>query len=121
MASQTRSLGTLQGEDFESREWGFTVKRITHQMMIENQLDDTLGVYVVGVKRVGPADVGGLNRGDVVESINRKLLESFGDFVTRYGTLSGTEDRVLLEVRRGNGRRLVVLKVDRDEGEASNE
>jgi len=55
----TKQLGQLQGEDFECAEWEFTVKDITQQMQIEDQLDDTLGVYVVGVKRVGLADEGG--------------------------------------------------------------
>jgi serine protease Do len=118
----TKSLGDLQGEDFEAGEWGFTAKRITRQMQVESQLRDTLGVYVVGVKRVGPADVGGLRRGDIVVSINKEPIADLGEFITRYNELTASEvDKVLLTVRRGGGTRLVVINVENNEGEILHE
>jgi len=115
----TRSLGELQGEDFEASEWGFTVKAITQQMQIENQLKDSVGVYVTGVKRVGPADVGGLRRGDVVVAINKKPVYDLGAFALRYNALVEAEDKALLTVQRGGSVRLVVVSVDKtEEGES---
>jgi serine protease Do len=118
----TRALGDLQGEDFECSEWGFTVKRITRQMQTENVLEDTLGVFVVGVRRVGPADLGGLRRGDVVASVNREEVNSLGDYIGRYQELVGQDaDKVLLSVKRGGGLRLVVVSVDETAEELSSE
>lgn len=116
---ETRSLGELQGEDFEASQWGFTVKAITQQMQIENQLRDSIGVYVTGVKRVGPADVGGLRPGDVVIAINKEPVYDLGAFALKYGALVESESKALLTVQRGGAVRLVVVSVDKtEEGES---
>jgi serine protease Do len=109
----TEELGDLQGEDFECADWGLTVKAITQQMAVENQLTDTVGVFVTGVKRVGPADLGGVRPGDVITSINKKPVVSLPDLMSRYSDLaeSGT-DKVLLKIDRNGAVRLAVLNVE---------
>lgn len=99
----TRELGDLQGEDFECPEWAFTVKAITGQMQIENQLDDSLGVFVVGVKRTGPADHGGLIPGDVIKKVNKTTVNTLGEFSLLYDELvaDGVEGLLLTTWRRG--------------------
>ncbi|MCP4685711.1 MAG: PDZ domain-containing protein [bacterium] len=123
---KTRPLGELQGEDFECSDWGFTVKAITRHMQIQNQLRDTLGVFVTGVKRVGAADLAGLRRGDVVLNVNKEHVPGFAYFTSRYGELAaGDSEKILLTLMRGGAKRLVVLTVDGQEqdgeGEPSNE
>jgi S1-C subfamily serine protease len=90
-----------------------TVKAITQQMAVENQLTDTVGVFVTGVKRVGPADLGGVRPGDVITSINKKPVVSLPDLMSRYSDLaeSGT-DKVLLKIDRNGAVRLAVLNVE---------
>lgn len=112
-----RALGQLQGEDFECSDWGFAVKNITRQMQLSNQLRDTLGVYVSGVRRVGPADLGGLRRGDVLQSINREAITGLPEFVEWYNDWreNGSE-KVLLTVRRSGAVRLVVLNLEKGVG-----
>jgi S1-C subfamily serine protease len=114
-AVTTKLLGDLQGEDFEVADWGFTVKGITRQMRIDNQLRDSLGVFVVGVKRVGPGDAGGLNRSDVIVSVNKENVTGLPDFISKYNQLAGQEDKVLLTIQRAGATRLVVLSVDSTE------
>jgi serine protease Do len=113
----TRPLGDLMGEDFESSDWGFTVKAITHSMQVENQLKDTLGVFVEGVKRVGAADDGGLRPGDVIVTLNKEDINTLADFVRLYNDLTAEKTvKVLLGVKRGGSSRLVVIKpVDKGE------
>jgi S1-C subfamily serine protease len=112
----TKLLGELQGEDFESAEWGFTIKAITRQMQISNRLIDTLGVLVIGVKRLGAADLGGLRRGDVVQSINKRPVDNLADFVALYNeNTAGGAAKTLLTVRRGAAVRMVVLNPNRGE------
>lgn len=116
---KTRLLGELQGEDFEASDWGFAVKAITQQMRIENQLRDSLGVFVSGVKRVGPADLGGLRRGDVIMSINKAPVNTLADFALRYNEMTESHEKALFTVRRGGAIRLVVVSMDKTaEGES---
>jgi serine protease Do len=109
----THELGEILGEDLECKDWGFTVKRITKQMEVDNQLDDTLGVYVSGVKRVGPASDGNLRRGDVIKEVNEQSVAEYQDFYDMYNDLTSIEEsRVLLTVRRSGNTKYVLLKID---------
>ncbi len=118
----TKQLGDLQGEDFESKEWGFTVKEITRQMQVENQLDDMTGVLVVGVKNVGSASEGGLRRRDVVSHINSKPILNFEDFISFYNelTIQKTE-KILLTINRSGATRYVLLDITEEEEDKEDE
>jgi serine protease Do len=118
----TKQLGDLQGEDFECKRWGFTVKAITHQMQIENQLRDTAGVYVVGVKMTGPADTGGLRRRDVIKKVNKQSISDLNGFTSLYRRLEERGERkVLLTVGRNGATRFVLLNIDKRQGDTANE
>ncbi|MEW6413272.1 MAG: trypsin-like peptidase domain-containing protein [Candidatus Zixiibacteriota bacterium] len=118
----TKQLGDLQGEDFECPGWGFTVKAITKQMQIDNQLDDTLGVMVTGVKTVSTADEAGLRRGDVIEKVDKNEISNLADFISIYNDLTNLQvDKVLLTVKRGGATRFVLIKVDYKSGVLGNE
>jgi serine protease Do len=121
IAVTTRLLGDLVGEDFECAEWDFTVKGITPQMKLENQLKDTLGVYVEGVKRSGSADDGGLRAGDVITGVNKQDVSDLPAFVKLYGELTlAKSDKILLNIKRGGSSRLVVVKATTTKEENSN-
>jgi len=118
----TRALGELQGEDFECPDWGFAVKGVTRHMRIENQLKDTTGVFVSGVKRVSPADIGGLRRSDVISKINKIDIIELADFIRLYNELSAVNtEKILLTIKRGGSTRLVFLNIDNLEGELLDE
>jgi len=118
----TSRLGDLQGRDFECADWGLTVKAITKQMQIERQLDDTLGVFVTGVRQVGPADLAGVHRRDVIRMINRAPVSSLADFVARYNELSAlAQKKILLKIFRAGAIRLHVLSIEETQKEATDE
>ena len=118
----TKPLGELQGEDFECSDWGFTVKGLTRNMILQYQLKDTVGVFVSGVKNVSPADIGGLRRGDVIVKINKTDIVDLNDFIKLYNELSSASaDKILLTIKRGGGTRLVFLSIDNKEGVELNE
>ena len=118
----TKQLGDLQGEDFESKKWGFTVKEITRQMQVENQLDDTKGVLVVGVKNSGTASDGGLRRRDVIREINGNKILNFEDFISTYNELTIQKtDKILLTLYRAGATRFVLLEVIEKEEDKSDE
>ena len=108
----TKQLGDLQGEDFECKDWKFTVKAITKQMQLENQLIDTSGVFVVGVKNVGAGKGGGLRRRDVIKKINKTTILSLEDFISLYNdlTIQNTE-KISLTINRGGATRWVLLDI----------
>ncbi len=119
---ETKQLGDLQGEDFDCPDWGCTVKAITRQMRLDHQLDDTLGVFVVGVKRSGAAAEGGLRGGGVIREVNGIAVENLASLQSQYSELSRLEtDRVLLTVGRGGSMRFVLLKLDEEHGGDSDE
>ncbi|RME22654.1 MAG: PDZ domain-containing protein [Candidatus Zixiibacteriota bacterium] len=110
---RTKELGQLQGEDYECREWGLTVRAITGQMKLQYQLDDTLGVFVTGVRRLGPAGLAGVRRHDVIKSINRQPIADLSAFVERYTSLVAEDaQRVLLSMDRAGARRLAVINME---------
>jgi len=115
----TAELGDLQGEDFECSEWSLTVKAITQQMQIENQFDDTLGVYVRGVKRVGAAGLAGLRTGDVIAVVNKEEIFGLAGFVQRYNELTKTgAEKIMVKIKRNGAIRLAVINIEaQEEGE----
>ncbi len=109
----TEKLGALQGEDFEAKDWGFTIKAITGQMQIENNLEDTIGVISAGVKPGGPADMAGLRPDDVIKKINQTNITSLPDFVVVYNELTAKEaEKIMLTVNRRGATRFVLIKIN---------
>jgi len=107
----TQPLGELMGEDFEASEWGFTVKGITRQMMIDQQLDDDRGVMVTGVTPSAPAEQGQLQRGDIIRTIGNRDVEDLASFRQIYEeTAAEKDEKLLLRVSRAGGIRYILLK-----------
>jgi len=108
----THELGEMLGKDLECEEWGFTVKAITKQMAVDNQLKDMLGVYVAGVKRISPSADAGLNRGDIIRGINEIPTLTFEDFSDQYNkSTEANIKKVLLTVRRSGSTKYVLMKI----------
>ncbi len=111
----TKELGELQGEIFECKGWGFTVKAITRQMQLDNSLDDLLGVYIEGVKRIGNRSGRSLLRGDIISKINNNQIINLTDFTEIYNNLAqGNQDKILLTIKRSGSTRFVVIKFDKN-------
>ncbi|SYZ72664.1 Peptidase S1 and S6 chymotrypsin/Hap [Candidatus Zixiibacteriota bacterium] len=117
----THELGDVLGEDLECKDWGFTVKGITKQMAVDNQLEDTIGVYVSGVQKVGAAGDGGLLPGDVIREIDERPVTTFKEFYDRYTELTtAAANRVLLTVKRFGSTKFILLKIENDKSDAEN-
>jgi S1-C subfamily serine protease len=109
IALTTRELGDLQGEDFECKSWGFTVRGITAQMKVQYQLPDTLGIFVTGVKRSSSADEGGLRPEDVITKVDNHQVSALQSFIEQCNTGTGA-DKTLLTVRRNGATRFIIVK-----------
>lgn len=109
-----RHLGELLGDDFEATEWDCTVKGITQQMRIENQLKDSLGVMVTGVKSLGLADLAGMRRGDVIVDVAGTPVRTLAEFQAVYEQFKDSTDaRLLCQLKRGNALRFAAINMER--------
>lgn len=115
-----RKLGDLQGRDFDFDKWGFTARSITTQMAIDNQLKDTLGVFITQAVALGAAFSGGLRSGDVIRKVDNRPVERLDQLQLLYGTLK-EEPRVLLTIDRDSDVRYVLIKPSSIEKENTNE
>jgi serine protease Do len=106
----TTETGRLMGDRFEAEAWGFTVKDITVQMSYDLELDDDDGVLIEGVRVGGPAHRGQLRRGLVLERIEGEAIVDLDDFKARYETLAADGSTVLLQLRRYDSLKLVLVK-----------
>jgi len=113
----TREYGRPSGVDFEVKDWGFAVRSITKQMALDRRLDDERGVVVGGVKGGGPADRDGLAPNDVVRFVDEAPVQSLEEFRRIYSSLvEQKKTRIMLQVKRRDSNRYVLLKLERAEG-----
>ncbi len=114
----THELGDVLGEDLECKDWGFTAKGITKQMAVDNQLEDTLGIYVSGVQKVGAAGDGGLLPGDVIKAVDERPVTTYKEFYDQYNALTAASvARVLLTVRRFGSTKFILLKIENEKAD----
>jgi serine protease Do len=106
----TAKLESRMGEEWISDDWGVGLRKISRAFARENQLSDDTGVLVIGVQQGFPADVAGLERGDIITKINQLPVDSL-DVIravdTAYASRPGP---TLFEVQRERRVSLIVLK-----------
>jgi len=98
----TVSRVTEESEDFECREWGFTVRAINDEIARARNLDTNRGVIVTGVKRGSFAADAEFSEGDVILTIEGKDMPDLAAFTGLYRTLvDGQASRMLFVTKRG--------------------
>jgi serine protease Do len=116
----TQEYGRPSGVDFEVKDWGFAVRSITKQTALDQRLDDASGVIVAGVKAGGPAEQAGLGGNDVVRFVDDHPVTDLESFRSLYTDSVGAgKTRVMLQVRRRDTSRFVLLKLNPVRGEGS--
>ena len=107
----TVSRVTEESEDFECREWGFTVRAINDEIARARNLDSNRGVIVTGVKRGSFAADAEFNEGDVIVTVEGKEMSDLAAFTGLYRTLvDGHAARMLFVTKRGPVLHYHVLK-----------
>ncbi len=110
---KTQKLEGAVGEEKSVPVWGLSVRDVTGKYANKNQLDDADGVVVTTMSGGFPAAKAELANGDVIRSINFKPVTDLDEFMMLYNaSIEKKEERVLLEVQRGRGRRSAVLRVN---------
>jgi serine protease Do len=112
-----RTKGAVEGEEFDCPRWNMTVKAI-------NQFDNPdlyflreQGVFIFGLKYPGNAEVSGLQRNDIITTIDGREITTLDDVRTVYDEVTGSparKTRIVLEVLRGGLSRQIVLDFARE-------
>jgi serine protease Do len=106
----TEKLESRVGEEWAFEKWGMSVRKVSRTFARENQLPDEDGVVVIGVQPGYPANVAGVNRGDVLTKVNQQPLESLDVLKRAHAAYEATPEPVLVEVMRNRQISLVVFK-----------
>jgi serine protease Do len=116
----TQEYGGPSGVDFEARDWGFAVRSITKQMALDQHLENLEGVLVSGVRAGGPAEEAGLVPNDVVRFVDDRRVDDLDGFRAVYEQrTAAAKARVMLQVRRRDAGRFVLLKLNSGSREGS--
>ncbi|HOE95084.1 MAG TPA: trypsin-like peptidase domain-containing protein [Candidatus Sumerlaeota bacterium] len=109
--------GKVEGENLDLRRWNMTLKEINKYKEPQLYFYRKEGIYVQGVRNPGNASAAGIQRNDILLSIERQPVDSLATARQLYESILGDETRekkVLLEVLRGGLPKLIVLDYTKD-------
>lgn len=106
----TEILESRHGEEWAFEKWGLSVQKVSRAYAREHQLPDSTGLLVIGVQPGFPAAVGGVTKGDVITSLNRKTIDDLDAAKAVYDAFVKKPEDLLVEARRGRRVALYVFK-----------
>jgi serine protease Do len=106
----TQRLESSVGEEAVLEAWGLSVRKVSRAYARICQLPDDTGVLVIGIQQGFPADVAGLQAGDIVTKINQAPLDSLEAARAAHAAYSAKPVPTLFEVMRDRRISLFILK-----------
>lgn len=106
----TERLVSRQGDAWAFDKWGLTVRKVSRAFARENQLNDDVGLLVIGVQPGFPAAVAGIGRGDVITKINQVTITTLELARDAHAAFVAKPEQVLIEVQRDRRVSFFVLK-----------
>ena len=107
----TRERPNVSSEEFECREWGFTVAEITEERAQALRLPERKGVIVSGVKSDSFAEEGGLRRFDIITTLEGRTVTDLAQYRELYREMvDARRAKVLIQTRRGRLTNFYVIK-----------
>ena len=118
----TAELTTVRSDEVNFGKWGFVGQNITKRLATRENLKDTVGVYLTGVRNGEPAAKARLASGDIVVRFGQGDVADTESLKKLYDrSVKNTDERVLLLIRRGPSVLPKLLKISYDEApEAKN-
>ena len=106
LKEETRRAATIPEieEDF-----GLSVQELTPELAESLDLKGEKGVVISGIKNGSPASEAGLQRGDLIQEIERESVESMDDY-KRIMKESSSKKQILIVIKHRGHSRYVVLK-----------
>jgi serine protease Do len=106
----TERLESSMGDEWALDRWGLSVRKVTRRYAREHELADDTGVLVIGVRPGYPADVAGLEPGDIVTKVNRRPVVSLDVIKAAHEAYAQRPAPTLLEAGRDRRVSLFVIK-----------
>ena len=106
----TERLESSVGEERAFDRWGLSVRKVSRIYAREHQLPDDKGVIVIGIQPGFPADVAGLQPGDIVTTITRLPVDSLEILKAAHEAYIRKPEPTLLEAERDRRISLFILK-----------
>ena len=106
----TEKLESRVGEEWALEKWGLSVRKVSRAFAREKELDDDVGVLVIGVQPGYPADTAGLSRGDIITKINQQSVNSLAVIQAAQVAYDSKPAPTLFEVQRSRRVSLYILK-----------
>ena len=109
----TAELTTVRSDEVNFEKWGFVGQNITKRLATRENLKDTVGVYLTGVRRGEPAEKARMSEGNVIirygttDVTNTEALQKLYD-----ASVAKKEKLVGLRIRRGPAVLMTVLKIN---------
>ncbi len=98
---------------------GARIANVTQEIMNEDKLPDTKGVYIAEVIEGGAAQKAGIKKGEVILEVNGKVVNSSSELLEEVGKGSPGQKLVVL-VRSGKGKeRVVDLVLQNSDGDTA--
>ncbi|MBI3249996.1 MAG: DegQ family serine endoprotease [Deltaproteobacteria bacterium] len=106
----TDQQAKASGAEEDGGSWGMTVANITPDMARRFQMERSAkGIVLTEVEPGSPAELAGLQPGDIIEEVNRQAVDSVEDF-TKAMTAAKEKETLLLLARRGNATSFFALR-----------
>jgi serine protease Do len=106
----TEQLESRLGEEWAFEKWGLTVRKVSRAFARDHQLPDDTGLLVMGAQTGFPAAVAGLNRGDIITTINHEPIVSLDVARKAYDAFVGMPAPVLVEAQQDRELSIHILK-----------
>jgi serine protease Do len=106
----TERLESSVGEESVLDAWGLSVRKVSRTYARLTQLPDDTGVLVIGIQPGFPADVAGLQPGDIVTKINQRPLSSLDLVKAAHAAYAAKPGPTLFEAVRDRRVSLFILK-----------
>jgi serine protease Do len=120
----TVELTTVRSEEVNFEKWGFVGQNITSRLAERDNLKDSHGVYITGVRAGEPAEKVEISRGTILFHVKNSDVDSDVADVDQLkkiydASVAKKETKVLLKFRAGPAVLLKVLKIDYDQEPAA--
>ena len=106
----TEKLESRVGEEVALERWGLSVRKVSRTFARENQLDNELGVLVIGVQSGFPGAVAGVSRGDIITKVNQQPISSIEIVKEAHAAYEAKPAPTLLETQRNRRVSLFILQ-----------
>jgi serine protease Do len=117
----TLKLGKAEADEFAAKHWGFAVKNISRQMMLDMKLRSREGVVVTGVTGGSEVESSRLWRNDVIVEISRKKVVDLDCFKELYEELSKERSKkIFLKTSRKRATFVVPVTPNYKDSESKN-